>query len=115
MASRVRQPHDRPWSARAARAPRWVGLALAATLLLTPGASLAAGGVAGIDEEWSFQFTPYLWALAIDGDMTVGGTTADVSLSFVDIVELIRADHPVEGPPVPGCAPRHGNHRARRC
>jgi hypothetical protein len=73
-----------------ASAPRWLGALAAVALLLAPSASLAEGGVAGIDEEWSYQFTPYLWALSLKGDIDHDGVETDVDASFSDILDLLN-------------------------
>lgn len=36
---------------------------------------------------WEVILTPYLWAVGLDGDMTVKGTEADVSEDFGDILD----------------------------
>lgn len=36
---------------------------------------------------WAFEFTPYLWAAGIDGDVTVRGRTANVDMDFNDLVD----------------------------
>ena len=36
---------------------------------------------------WTYQVTPYLWAPSIKGSVTTLGRTADVDVSFVDLVE----------------------------
>ncbi len=43
-----------------------------------------------VSEDWQFQIAPYVWALAVDGDVTVKGQKSDVSLSFKDIVEELN-------------------------
>ena len=35
--------------------------------------------------EWSYSISPYMWALSMDGDVTVDGTTSDLDMSFSDI------------------------------
>lgn len=39
---------------------------------------------------WQFRAAPYLWAVALDGEVTARGTTADVDASFSDIVENLN-------------------------
>lgn len=36
---------------------------------------------------WTFSLTPYLWAISLNGSVTVKGRTTDVDASFIDIVE----------------------------
>ena len=37
-------------------------------------------------DEWQFSITPYLWAVGLNGDMTVKGVDSDVDESFGDIL-----------------------------
>jgi hypothetical protein len=37
-------------------------------------------------DEWQFSITPYLWAIGMNGDMTVKGVDSDVDESFSDIL-----------------------------
>lgn len=57
----------------------WLGLLLA--LAATP--AWAADG----PPEWHVTVTPYVWAAGIYGDVSIGGLTAPVSASFIDILE----------------------------
>ena len=36
------------------------------------------------DGGWKFIAAPYLWAMSIDGDVTIGNRTADFTIDFVD-------------------------------
>ena len=38
-------------------------------------------------DEWRFSITPYLWAVGLNGDMTVKGVDSDVDESFGDILD----------------------------
>ncbi len=38
-------------------------------------------------DDWEFMFSPYGWAAGLDGTVGVGSVTADVDLSFSDIVD----------------------------
>jgi len=38
-------------------------------------------------EKWTFRLTPYFWLSAMDVDTTVAGATAEVDLSFKDIMD----------------------------
>ncbi len=38
-----------------------------------------------VSHNWKFSVTPYMWALSLDGDVTVKGNKSDVDLSFSDI------------------------------
>ena len=42
------------------------------------------------DEGWAFRFAPYIWGIAMDGDVTVGGTTSEIDTSFADIIEKLN-------------------------
>src|SRR5262245_66260881 len=37
--------------------------------------------------QWQFSFTPYGWAMSINGDVTARGHKVDVNESFIEIVE----------------------------
>jgi len=37
-------------------------------------------------DEWQFSITPYLWAIGMNGDMTVKGVESDVDENFSDIL-----------------------------
>jgi len=37
-------------------------------------------------DEWQFSITPYLWAIGMNGDMTVKGVESDVDVNFSDIL-----------------------------
>jgi hypothetical protein len=39
---------------------------------------------------WEFIFVPYLWALSLDGDITVEGRDSKVSISFIDILKDLQ-------------------------
>ena len=41
-------------------------------------------------QQWDWKVTPYLWASALDGSATVGPVTGDVSMSFSDVVDVLR-------------------------
>ena len=42
------------------------------------------------DQEWGWSLTPYLWAAGIDGSARVGQTSAEVSVDFEDLVNVLR-------------------------
>jgi hypothetical protein len=50
-----------------------------------------------VSEKWQFQVTPYLWALALDGDVTVKGVKSSPSVSFSDILQNLDYALMVEG------------------
>jgi opacity protein-like surface antigen len=37
--------------------------------------------------QWEFRFTPYAWAMSVNGNSTVAGQTVDIDASFLDLVE----------------------------
>ena len=37
-------------------------------------------------DDWQFSITPYLWAVGLNGDMTVKGVDSDVDVNFSDIL-----------------------------
>lgn len=39
------------------------------------------------EDEWEFLLSPYLWAVGIDGDVTVAGSSVPLDLSFSDILD----------------------------
>ena len=41
-------------------------------------------------QQWDWKLTPYLWGTGIDGKLTVGPLTGDASLSFSDVVDILR-------------------------
>jgi hypothetical protein len=51
-------------------------------------ASLMA--VPAVAQQWDWKLTPYLWAAGIDGSAVVGPVTGDVSMSFSDVVDVLR-------------------------
>lgn len=75
---------------------RVASLALAAGLY---GAGLATPEAVEklVSDEWQFQLTPYLWALALDGDVTVKGVKSSPSVSFSDIFDNLDYALMVEG------------------
>ena len=54
-------------------------------LSAAPSAPPLAPAPAG--DEWQFAFAPYLWLAGLDGQIGLGGRTADVDLDFGDILE----------------------------
>jgi len=44
----------------------------------------------GKSEKWDITFAPYLWATALEGNMTVKGLPASVDASFSDIVSNLN-------------------------
>ncbi len=40
-------------------------------------------------DQWQFEITPYLFAISLDGTTGVAGVTADVDVSFDDLLDNI--------------------------
>ncbi len=38
-----------------------------------------------LPEDWQFTLVPYLWALSVDGDMTIKGSQYEVDMGFDDV------------------------------
>ena len=56
--------------------------------ILTALAVLATAGMASAAvEAWQYTFTPYLWALGVDGDITAGPASVPVDVKFLDAVK----------------------------
>lgn len=80
--------------------PACAWLTVAASVLLTlssgcaaPGARPARPGPAQFnvavpvnDEGWQTTVTPYVWAMGMDGDVTVKGAKAQLDVSFTDLI-----------------------------
>jgi hypothetical protein len=43
------------------------------------------------DSGWSFDVAPYLWLMSMDGELTIGRATGDVSVSDEEILEHLKA------------------------
>ncbi|MDF1586806.1 hypothetical protein [Marinimicrococcus flavescens] len=56
-----------------------------------------AGAAELLSEDWQFNLTPYLWALSIEGDVTVKGVEASPSVSFNDILDNLNYAIMLEG------------------
>ena len=41
-------------------------------------------------QQWDWKLTPYLWAAGLDGSATVGPLSGDVSVSFSDVLDILR-------------------------
>jgi hypothetical protein len=67
------------------------GAALAATVAAgLVGSPVAAEDAAPGSAPWELSVTPYLWALALDGDVTVKGIKSSPSVSFSDILDNLN-------------------------
>ncbi|MGF1624267.1 MAG: hypothetical protein ACFCVH_05240 [Alphaproteobacteria bacterium] len=49
----------------------------------------SAGSARAQNAEWSFRFTPYVWASAVSGDVEAGDASASFETSFSDIVDVL--------------------------
>jgi hypothetical protein len=56
-------------------------------------------------QQYDWKLTPYLWAAAIDGSTTVGPATGRVSMSFSDVLDVLRGGALVR---IEAQADRHG-------
>lgn len=52
--------------------------------------ALPLTGLAEEAEGWTFRFSPYAWLMAVSGDMTVDGITADMDTSISENLENMR-------------------------
>lgn len=50
-----------------------------------------------VSEEWQYQLTPYAWALALDGDVTVKGQKSEVDVDFNEIFDDLNYGAMIEG------------------
>jgi hypothetical protein len=41
-------------------------------------------------QQWDWKVTPYLWAAALDGSTSVGPVSGDVSVSFSEVLDILR-------------------------
>ena len=41
-------------------------------------------------QQWDWKVTPYLWATGLDGTVSIGPLSAEASLSFSDVVDILR-------------------------
>jgi hypothetical protein len=71
-------------------------LALAAGLC-SPASTAHAAAEQLVSEQWQFQLTPYLWALALDGDVTVKSVKTKPSVDFDEIFDHLDYGLMVEG------------------
>jgi hypothetical protein len=50
-----------------------------------------------VSDKWTFQLTPYVWFLSMDGDATVSGQKASVDIGFDDIFKKLNIAAMIEG------------------
>lgn len=65
---------------------QWL-ITAAAAFVMAYGVNAKAGN--DFTQGWTFEFTPYLWAAGIDGDVTVRGHKANVNMDFSDLVKTV--------------------------
>jgi len=66
----------------------WVGvLACSAAFGLLASPAVQADDNNAAADQWQFEIMPYLWAAGLKGDVGARGVTADVDLSFNDILD----------------------------
>ena len=46
---------------------------------------------------WEFRAAPYIWAVSLDGDMTVKGNTVAVDVNIIDIIKESDSIFALEG------------------
>ena len=46
---------------------------------------------------WQFKAAPYIWAVSLDGDMTVKGNTVAVDVNIIDIIKESGSIFALEG------------------
>ncbi len=46
---------------------------------------------------WEFKAAPYIWAVSLDGDMTVKGNTVAVDVNIIDIIKESDSIFALEG------------------
>lgn len=90
--------NTRPWRARNVAA---AALALAFTIAAPEAWAQTGGenaprprdgtpqGEAGAGGGWTLEMTIYLWATGIDGDVGIRGRTAEIDISFGDLIENV--------------------------
>jgi hypothetical protein len=61
---------------------QWIG-----TLVVVVAA--VSGQAMAQDSAWDWQFTPYLWGAAIDGDVAIGPIGREVDVEFSEIVDVL--------------------------
>jgi opacity protein-like surface antigen len=69
-----------------------MGFGLGRTLLVIVVALCLSNGAmaADADDDWQFRLTPYLWGLAIEGDMEVRGQKVELDAGFGDIFDQLN-------------------------
>ncbi len=63
---------------------------VAAAVAVALGVLPAAAAETVTSDGWEISLTPYVWATALKGDVTVGGVEADVDADFNDILDALN-------------------------
>jgi len=66
---------------------RHIGL----TFIASIGLLISQNSIASDSDEWNFEVTPYLFASGLKGEVGIRGVTADIDMSFDDIVDHLDA------------------------
>jgi opacity protein-like surface antigen len=77
--------------------------------VMAVGAAIALPVLAQQDEATVWSVTPYLWAFGLDGDVGVGGRTAEVSADFGDVVDNMDMGFAIMGDVRRGAWGLHGD------
>lgn len=64
---------------------RFLTIAIAAFIIAVFVPTVFAEEIPAENNDWKFRAAPYLWLVALDGDVTVRGQESDLDLSFNDI------------------------------
>ena len=70
---------------RQRKTPLWV-LGTVVFVILVSGNPVFGAGTFDGQDYWRFTFAPYVWALGINGDMTVRNRSVDLDVGFDDIL-----------------------------
>jgi hypothetical protein len=68
---------------------KWFAAVLAAVMVAGAGVSAQAATAAAGAGDWQFEVTPYVWALGLDGNISVNNKDADFNRSFSDLVDQV--------------------------
>lgn len=66
---------------------KWFAAVLAAIVVAGSGVSAQAATAAAGAGDWQFEVTPYIWALGLDGNISVNNKDADFDRSFSDLAD----------------------------
>jgi len=60
-------------------------------IIASLGLLLSQSSIASGSDEWNFELTPYLFASGLKGEVGIRGVTADIDMSFNDIMDSLDA------------------------